>query len=209
MAKTMVMKNQFADNLVKLNTQESIWDHFFTVSPLVVIGTKEEENYDLAPKHMATPIGQSNFFGFVCTPNHSTYHNINKTGVFSVSFPFPDQVVLASLSATPRCYASSTEKPIVKELPNIKCNSIDSIFFKDSYLFIECELFKIIDGFDNYSIITGKIIEAYVNEKYLKISEKDEQEQIHENPLLAYIAYGRFAKIEETYNFPFPKGFKK
>ncbi len=207
MAKSMVMKNQLADNLVKLNVQESIWDHVFTVAPLVVVGTKEGTNYDLAPKHMATPIGQTNYFGFVCTPNHSTYHNTKKTGEFSVSFPFPDQVVLTSLSASPRCEDSPIEKPIVKVLPNIKCNSIDSIFLKESYLFLECKLFKIIDGFDNYSIITGKIIEAYVDMEYLKISDKDEQKQIFENPLLAYLAYGRFAKIKETFNFPLPKGY--
>jgi hypothetical protein len=44
---------------------------------------------------------------------------------------------------------------------------------------------------------------------YLRVSEKDEQEQLKNNPLLAYISYGRFAKIEETYNFPFPKDFKR
>lgn len=203
------MKSQLANNLVKLNTQESIWDHVFTIAPLIVVGTKEGENYDLAPKHMATPIGQSNYFAFVCTPKHSTYHNIKNTGEFSVSFPIPDQVVLASLSASPRCKESYKDKVIVKALPTVKCQSIDSIFFKDSYLFLECELVKIIDGFDDYCIITGKIIEACVNKEYLIESEKDEQQQIHENPLLAYVANGRFSKIIETYNFPFPKGFNK
>ena len=48
-----------------------------------------------------------------------------------------------------------------------------------------------------------------VDKKYLKISERDEQEQLMENPLLAYIAYGRFAKITETFKFPFPKNFKR
>lgn len=209
MAKSVVMKNQQAKNLIKLNTKELIWEHVFTVAPLVVVGTKEGVNYDLAPKHMATPIGQSNYFGFVCTPKHSTYHNIKTTGEFSVSFPVPDHVVLTSLSASPRCEGSPLKKPIVQALPKIECNSIDSIFFKDSYLFLECKLFKIIDGFDDYSIITGRIKEAYIDKEYLKISDKDEQLQLYENPLLAYIAYGRFAKIKETYNFPFPKGFMK
>ena len=209
MAKPMVMKGQLANNLVKINTQESIWNHVFTVAPLIVVGTKEGLNYDLAPKHMATPIGQSNYFAFVCTPRHSTYQNIKKTGEFSVSFPIPDHIVLASLSATPRCNDSGTDKAIVKALPTTKCQSIDSIFFKDSYLFLECKLMKIIDGFDDYSIITGKIKEAYVDKEYLIESEKDEQQQIHENPLLAYVANGRFSKIKDTYNFPFPKGFNK
>ena len=207
MAKSMVMKNQRANNLIKLSIETSIWDHMFTVAPLIVVGTKEGDKYDLAPKHMATPIGHSNYFAFVCTPKHATYHNVRKTGVFSISFPIPDQIVMASLSASPRCNAANNDKPIVNALPTIKCQSIDGILFRDSYLFLECELIKIVDGFDDYSIVTGKVIHAYVDKKYLKISDKDAQSQIYENPLLAYIANGRFAKIKETYNFPFPKGF--
>ena len=209
MAKSVVMKSQSENKLIQLNTQESIWDHVFTIAPLVVVGTKEGKHYDLAPKHMATPVGFSNFFAFVCTPNHSTYHNVKNTGVFSISFPLPDQVVLTSLSASPRCDDQFLEKPIVRTLPTRKCKQIDCLFFNDSYLFLECELFKIIDGFDEYSIITGRIKEALVDKNYLKVSEKDEQKQIIENPLLAYVAQGRFAKISETYNFPFPKGFNK
>ena len=67
------------DNYTPLNTSFPIWDQVFTVAPLVVIGTKEGENYDLAPKHMATPVSFNNYFGFTCTPEHSTYQNIKKT----------------------------------------------------------------------------------------------------------------------------------
>jgi flavin reductase (DIM6/NTAB) family NADH-FMN oxidoreductase RutF len=94
-------------------------------------------------------------------------------------------------------------------LPTFECNSIDALFLKDAYLFFECELYQIVDGFDDYSIITGKILNAFVDKHYMKVSEKDNQEQIIESPLLAYIANGRFAKIKKTFNFPFPKGFKK
>lgn len=205
----MVMKNELTKKYVRLNNEDSIWESVFTVAPLIVIGTKEGINYDLAPKHMATPIGQSNYFAFVCTPNHSTYHNIKKNKDFSVSFPIPDQVVLASLSASPRCKKQLDKKPIVKELPTSKCEVIDALILKDSYLYFECNLTKIFDGFDEYSIIVGEIIEAYVDSEYLRISDTDEQKQIYNNPLLAYIAHGRFAKITDTYNFPLPKGFEK
>lgn len=209
MTKCFVMENIKSDNLVKLNIANSFWDQVFTVAPLIVVGTKEGTDYDLAPKHMATPIGQSNYYAFVCTPNHSTYHNVKKTREFSVSFPIPDKIVLTSLSASPRCEDLNYKKSIVDILPTEKCESIDSVFFKDSYLFLECELVKIIDGFDNYSIIAGKIKEAFVNKDYIKVFDKEEYSQIYNNPLLAYIAYGRFARINETFSFPFPKGFKK
>lgn len=196
-------------NYVSLNTEIPIWDRIFTVAPLIVIGTKEQEGYGLAPKHMATPLGFDNYFGFVCTPRHGTYQNIKKTGEFTVSFPKPDQVTTTSLSASPRTEALTKSQQIVESLPLIKAASMDAPLIKDAYLYLECELFKIIDGFGENSIITGKIKEAYVHNDYLRVSEKDEQEQLKNNPLLAYISYGRFAKIGETYNFPFPKDFKR
>ena len=55
-----------------------------------------------APKHMVSPLGWQNFFGFVCTPRHRTYQNIRREGAFTVTFPRPSQVVLTSLSAAPR-----------------------------------------------------------------------------------------------------------
>lgn len=179
------------------------------VAPLIVIGTKEGKGYDLAPKHMATPIGPSNYFGFVCTPKHSTYHNIKKTGEFAVSFPLPDQILLASLGASPRCEDLAKVEHIVQSLPTTKTTIIDALFLTNSYLYLECDLFKIIDGFDTYSFISGKVKAAFVHKDYLRVSEKDEQQQINQHPLLAYISYGRFASISESFNFPFPKGFKR
>jgi flavin reductase (DIM6/NTAB) family NADH-FMN oxidoreductase RutF len=203
------MKNAVQHNLFKIDTSIPIWDQVLTVAPLIVIGTKEGAGYNLAPKHMAMPIGFDNYFGFVCTPEHATYKNIVETGEFTVSFPLPDQVVLVSLSASPRCDSGSNEKPIIELLPTFKATSVDALHIKDSYLFLECKLYKIIDGFNNNSIITGRIQAAHVDKNYVKDLKRDEQLQVRENPLLAYIAYGRFATITDTYSFPFPKNFKR
>ena len=97
------MNQSQEEKLITLDTELPIWNQFYTVAPLVVIGTKEGDAYDLAPKHMATPLGRENYFGFVCTPRHSTYHNVKKEKAFTVSFPRPDQVILTSLAAWPRC----------------------------------------------------------------------------------------------------------
>lgn len=196
------------DGFISLDTQLPIWERFFTVAPLVVIGTKEGRGYDLAPKHMATPLGFKNYFGFVCTPRHGTYHNIRQEKEFTVSFPKPEQIITTSLSATPRNEAISKTTGIVASLPIVKAITMNAPLIKDAYLYFECSLHKIIDGFDDYSLITGKINAAYVHKDYLRVSERDEQEQLKENPLLAYIAHGRFAEISESYNFPFPKDFK-
>jgi hypothetical protein len=114
------MKNEKRqDKWVSLDISQPIWGRVFTVAPLVVIGTKEGEEYDLAPKHMVTPLGHDNFFGFVCTPKHATYHNAKKEKAFTVSFVTPKQVVLASLTATPRC-DDFDGVPVVKHIPYSK-----------------------------------------------------------------------------------------
>ena len=43
--------------LVEIDPGDGIWNRFFTVNPLVVIGTQEEDgSFDLAPKHLAMPL---------------------------------------------------------------------------------------------------------------------------------------------------------
>ena len=202
------MKESDTAKWISLDTSQSIWGRFFTVAPLVVIGTKEGSEYDLAPKHMVTPLGHDNFFGFVCTPKHATYHNVKKEGCFTVSFVTPKQVVLASLTATPRCDDHS-EIPAVKHIPTQKAQQVDALVVKDSYLYLECTLDRIIDGFGDFSLIAGKIKAAYVREEALRISEKDDGQMIQEMPLLAYLPYGRFAEIKESAAFPFPKDFEQ
>jgi flavin reductase (DIM6/NTAB) family NADH-FMN oxidoreductase RutF len=202
----MYSTNNF--NLVTLDPSQPIWSHFFTVAPLIVVGTKEiTGNYDLAPKHMAMPLGWDNYFTFVCTPRHRTYQNIQREQNFTISFPNPDQVVLASLAATPRC--EDQEKSILELLPTIKASLIEGVFLKDSYLFLECELEKIIDGFGENSLIIGKIIAAAVAENAFRSTGQDPQDLIFEKPLLAYLAPNRYTKIEQSFSFPFPSGFQR
>jgi hypothetical protein len=68
---------------------------------------------------------------------------------------------------------------------------------------------KIFDGFDDYSIITGIVEKAFVHKDYMIHSDKDQQGQIYKNPLLAYVAQGRFAEIHETMAYPYPKDFER
>ena len=204
----MQEKDPFKD-FISLNVKESIWEHFYTVAPLVVIGTKENHGFDLAPKHMATPLGFSDFFGFVCTPRHKTYHNIKEHSRFSVSFVKPDQVLLSSLAAMPRCAVKDFPKEITDHIPTVSGEDGETIFLKDSYVMLDCSLHKIIDGFDDYSLITGKIERAMVHKNYKIVSDEGRQQQIYDHPLLAYIAQGRFASIKETLSYPYPKDFQR
>ena len=98
------MSKEIAADVVSLDVNNPIWERFFQLAPIVLIGTTESDGQaDIAPKHMAMPMSWENYFGFVCSPRHGTYKNIRRTGVFTVTYPRPSQVLLASLAATPRC----------------------------------------------------------------------------------------------------------
>jgi len=194
--------------LIELDTSSSIWESFFTVFPLVVIGTREADGSDdLAPKHMAMPMSWKNHFGFVCTPRHNTYQNIQRDRQFSVTYMRPSQTVLASLAATPRCEDGS--KPITQALPTFAAETINAAFVEDGYLFLECELQQIVDELGENSLIIGRIISARVAEDALRSSDQDDEDLVYSAPLLAYLYPGRFAEITNSNQLPFPAGFKR
>ena len=194
--------------LVDLDISSSIWESFFTVFPLVVIGTREADGSDdLAPKHMAMPMSWENHFGFVCTPRHNTYQNIQRDRQFSVTYMRPSQTVLASLAATPRCEDGS--KPITQALPTFAAETINAAFVQDGYLFLECELQQMVDGLGENSLIIGRIISARVAEDALRSSDQDDEDLVYSAPLLAYLYPGRFAEITNSNKLPFPAGFKR
>jgi flavin reductase (DIM6/NTAB) family NADH-FMN oxidoreductase RutF len=202
------MSTALPDHIVALDIDAELWEQCFTVAPLVLVGTRDASGAaDLAPKHMVTAMGWGNYFGFVCTPRHGTYRNIQRSGEFTVSYPRPSQLLYTSLAAAPRC--GDDEKPSLLALPTVPATRVDGVFIEDAYLFLECEHFKTVDGFGENSLVTGEIVAAYAHTDALRSSEWDDQELIHDAPLLAYLQPGRFASIDRSYSFPFPAGMKK
>ncbi len=194
--------------LKTLDVAEPIWERFFTVAPLVLVGTLEENgDVDLAPKHMAFPMGWDNYFGFVCTPRHRTQQNAERTGVFTVSYPRPSQLVLASLTASPRC--EDDTKPIVGLLKTFPATKVAGMLVEDAYLFFECELDRVIDGFGANSLITGRIVAAHVHQDALREADRDDGELMLQAPIMGYLYPGRFAVIDHTQQFPFPAGMQR
>lgn len=194
--------------LVALGTDHPVWDRFFQVFPLVVVGTREADgSYDLAPKHMAMPMGWENRFGFVCTPSHATYGNAIREGAFTVSFPRPSQVLLASLAAAPRCEQDT--KPALGLLPTRPATKVDGVLLEDAYLHLECEIDRVIDDFGTNSLIAGHIVEALVAEDALRDPDRDDAEIFAAHPLLAYLAPGRYAEVKDTLAFPFHEGWSR
>jgi flavin reductase (DIM6/NTAB) family NADH-FMN oxidoreductase RutF len=194
--------------VVAVDTTVPVWEQFFTVAPLVLIGTRDADgSLDLAPKHMVTPMGWQNYFGFVCTPRHNTCSNIERTGEFTVSYPKPSQVLVASLAASPRDVDSN--KPVIEYFRTFPAADVDAEFIEDGYLFFECRHFKTVHGFGENCLISGEIIAAYADDDFLRHSQADDQETIHESPLFAYLSPGRFATIDRSNAFPFPESMKR
>ncbi len=195
-------------NIIPLSVDRPIWDRFFLVAPLVVIGSKEPDGtYDLAPKHMAIPLGWQNYYAFVCSPRHSTYHNIRRERQFTVSFPRPTEVVTSSLAASPRC--EDATKPALTLLAQRAANKVDGVLVADCYLYLECTLHSMMDGFGANSLIVGEVVAASADEAYLRMEDRDEGEQVFHSPLLVYVSPGRYAALRDTTRFPLPKGFSR
>jgi flavin reductase (DIM6/NTAB) family NADH-FMN oxidoreductase RutF len=116
-------------------------------------------------------------------------------------------VVTSSLAASPRCEDAS--KPLLALLATHPATTVDGVFVRDCALVLECTLHSITDGFGANSLIVGQIVAAAVDEEYLRVSERDEGEQVFASPLLAYVSPGRYAEIRQTAQFPFPKGFAR
>jgi len=202
------MHREKHEKLITLDVGRPIWDRSFGVYPLVIIGSKEENGqFNLAPKHLAMPLGWENYYGFVCSPRHTTYHNIRRHGAFTVSYPRPSEVLIASLAAAPRCEEQS--KPSLLVLPTFPALEVDGVLVEGCSLFLECRLHSIIDGFGPNSLIIGTVLAAMAHEDALRGEDRDEGDQIYHHPLLAYLSPGRFAEIRHSLSFPFPKGFSR
>lgn len=201
------MTDEAYSGLEQLDPREDLWSRIYTVAPLVLVGTEDSDGSpDLAPKHMAFPLGWDNYFGFVCTPRHATYANVERCGSFTVSYPRPADVVATSLTASPR---SEEAKPIVELLDTFRARTANGVFVRNSYLYLECKLKEIVDGFGVNSLIAGEIIAAYADPAALRSSDRDDADLLVQSPQLAYLYPGRFAIIEHTQAFPFPAGMQR
>jgi len=201
------------NDVVSIDPEQPFWERFYMVAPLVVIGTRNEaeNDYNLAPKHMAAPMGWADYFGFVCTPKHKTYRNAVRHGIYTVSYPKPSQVVLASLAASPRTGPPEgpREKRSLDQLPLLEAEEVDGVFLEDAYLYLECELDRRVDDLGENSLLIGKVKAVHVQKEALRVSEQEDDAVIRDNPLLAYLPPDRYAAIDDTNAFPFPAGFQK
>lgn len=194
--------------LVSLDLEGSPWEQVFTVAPLVIVGSVEASGaLDLAPKHLAMPLGWGRYFGFVCREEHSTYRNIRRRREFSVTYPVAGELLLTSLAASPR--EADDTKPALSVHPTLEPERIATPLFAGGYLFLECRLHRIVDGFGPHSLIAGEIVAARARRDARRLLEIDEDAVVRRTRLLAFVSPSRFAEIHDSRSFPFPKGFRR
>jgi flavin reductase (DIM6/NTAB) family NADH-FMN oxidoreductase RutF len=185
----------------------SLWDRVFAVAPLVLVGTKEPNGrYDIAPKHMAMPLGWGDRYCFVCTPRHATYRNVAREGAFTVSFPHRFQVVQAGLAATRR--EPDGSKPSLQALPTFLARKVDGVLVHGCYLFLECELDRLV-AFGDEALAVGRIVAASAREEAVRGPDLDDADLLRRLPPIAYLSPGRFAALSESRSFPFPAAFSR
>lgn len=195
-------------DLVTLQPDQPLFESMYAASPLVVVGTREADgSNDLAPKHMAIPLGWSDYFGFVCTPEHGTYRNVERTGAFTVSYPRPDQILSASLAAGPRVDAGS--KPTLQGVETVEADAVDAPALADAYAVLECELQQIVDGFGRNGLVAGEVVAKHVASDAYRSDETEPETLLRRAPVLAYLYPDRVAEISRTSAFPFPEGFRR
>jgi flavin reductase (DIM6/NTAB) family NADH-FMN oxidoreductase RutF len=193
--------------LVALDPGPELWERVLHVAPLVLVGTREAGGYDLAPKHMAAPLGSEGWFLFVCTPRHATYWNAKEHGAFTVSFPTPELIVGTSLAASAR--EGEGRKPGVATLETFPATTVDGPLVAGCPLHLECELDRVVDGFGDASLVVGRIVAALADEGALLLDDADPADVVRGAPLLAYVSPGRFARVANTLSFPFPVDFSR
>lgn len=193
--------------LVELPLGTPVWEQVFTVAPLVLIGTKEGDGHDIAPKHLASPFGWGNWFGFVCTPRHATHRNIVEHGVFTVSFPRADRILHATLAAGERLEDGS--KPALEAVPTFPARHVDGVLVEGCYLYLECELERIVDGLGENSLIVGRIVSSSARQEFVRRADDDDADLLQHLSPVVYLSPGRFGIVRETYSFPFPSGFSR
>ena len=192
------------EQLVELSTEAPVWERFFMVAPLVLVATREGDRHDVAPKHLAMPIGWGNFFGFVCSPSHATYRNLEAHPEFTVSFPGVDRLLHASMAAGAR--RDDQSKPTLAAVLSSP-RRVDGVLVEGCRLYLECVLDRFVDGFGENSIVVGRVVAAAAARAALQGYDVDDADLLHSCVAPRVPGPRADRGNRRVYAFPFPVDF--
>ena len=192
--------------LVPLSIDPQLWDHVFVAAPLVLVGTREPDGRpDFAPKHRIVTLPEH--VGFACRPSHATWRNATRERAFTVSWPGPRQIVMASAAASPRC--EDGEKKTLRALPTIPAEKVEGELVDGCRLYVECQLERVVDDLGDDGLLIGRVVAARADAAALRGDAVPDGRLVHDQPLLAYLHPSQFALIDHSTGFPFPKEFSR
>lgn len=192
--------------LVPIEIDEKLWERVFVVSPLVLVATREPDGrHDIAPKHRTVAL--PGHFGFVCRPSHATWRNAVREESFTVGWPGPRQIVMASAAASPRC--EDGEKKTLRALPTVAAKSVEGVLVEGCRFHVECRLERVVDDLGEDGLLIGRIVAAHADRAALRGGEMRDGQLVHDQPLLAYLHPSQFALVDHSTGFPFPKDFHR
>jgi len=193
---------------VSLSLATPVWDRFYSVAPLVLVGTIESDGSpDIAPKHLAMPMSWGALFGFVCSPGHATYRNAVATEEFTVGFPSPELVLQTSLAAGPR--DADGDKPTLELMSLSPAHVVSGVLVDGCRVHLECRLERVVDDLEENSLLIGRIVAAHASQRALRSTEADDHDLLDRVPLLAYVHPGRVASVHQTKPFPYHRGYHR
>lgn len=187
---------------VRLDPSAALWTRVFTVAPLVLIATREGSGFDIAPKHMAMPVGWGPYYCFACSPRHATYRNALEHAAFTASFPDEELILQTGLAASGRL--DDGTKPALAALQTLPAEVVDGVLVRGCSLYLECELERVVDGFGTNALVVGHVVAASAREDVLRGVETDDADLVGSTGVLAYLHPGRFLTVRESLAFPFP-----
>ena len=191
---------------VPLEIDDALWERVFLVAPLALVATREPDgSADVAPKHRVVALPRH--FGFVCRPAHATWRNALREGAFTVGFPGPRQVVMASAAASPRC--EDGEKKALRGLPMRPAKHVDGVLVEGCRLSLECRVERTIADLGEEGLVIGRIVGACAERSALRSQAVPDGQLVHAEPLLAYLHPSQFALVDHSAGFPFPKSFHR
>ena len=177
------MGEHVREDLVTLGQDWPVWDRVFTVNPLVLIGTRERERW-IRPRPQAhgVPHGLGELLRVRLHPAPRDLPQRQARGRLHRQLSEAD-------AGRPREPGGITQRErrfqaSLYALPTFPASEVDGVFIQDAYLFLECVLDRIVDDFGENSLIAGRVVAAHVSEDYLRASERDDNDLIHESRYL-------------------------
>ena len=135
-----------AQRAIPIPVERPIWGRFFTVAPLVIVGTVEGEGYDLAAEAHGDAARLGQLLLLRLQPRAPDPGQRRADGRLHGQLPAPGRDPRRQPRRPPRAPRTS-QSPALAAIRTFPAREVHGVLVEDSYLWLECELDRIVDGF--------------------------------------------------------------